>query len=42
MAASSISGPQAGPPMSVSDIYANARALSGYLGSPHETEYKVR
>jgi len=31
MAASSISGPQAGPPMSVSDIYANARALSGYF-----------
>ncbi len=29
--ASAGSGPQAGPAMSVSDIYANARALSGYL-----------
>jgi indole-3-acetate monooxygenase len=31
MAASSISGPQAGPPMSVSDIYANARGLGAHL-----------
>lgn len=31
MATSSILGPQPGPPMSVSDIYANARALNGYL-----------
>lgn len=31
MAATASAGPQAGPSMSVSDIYANARALSGYL-----------
>jgi alkylation response protein AidB-like acyl-CoA dehydrogenase len=31
MSASSVSGPQAGTPMSVSDIYANARGLGAYL-----------
>jgi indole-3-acetate monooxygenase len=31
MATSPMSGPQAGPPMSVSDIYANARGLGAYL-----------
>ena len=31
MAASSISGVQAGPPMSVSDIYANGRGLGALL-----------